>query len=1118
VVKIAEHDAANGEKPKKKMGKIRHSIRYFTDRFRTWLYNEVLPEEGKFTQTEYETGESEGEVPVEKEFGGVFAKNQAMVDYIGKVEQNWAEVEGKLLWPMHDNKVKYETEPHSSTITDMYRLIEFYRDQELVRHETFIFEYQGTIKIEDEETKFNKSDLRLVESNAYTTIKDAQKVIDSFEGKDPSTLTEKNKEDLEDAKERLNAAKAAIGNIENIVSKMSFLPKLKIDYETIPYLNGKPEKIITFGMQSIGEVQARFQELQKHLDNFASSNGVLAATRTPITRLFSALKEELDEVQGAVVKHHEKLHHVDSTLGEVIGMATVKIEKLRPDKNLIRFPHTYKVIKPFIKKKFEEKIKSVEQDSSSDKIFKIVESGKKERIMASYFNPAKNPYKNELEEVKRKIKSDIELRKVYQDIQKFQGIVDNIDNENNAAETSYKNAVSKAVQTRLKGRLIKLIYKELSSKILDDEGQSKSFTKEVYRRVYDLMETLLYMSANSVVLSEDKYLTLNNGDVVTDLRDLINSLIKLDKRTFESHIRANGNDFADWITNAYNLKALSSLVSKMKNKDDIISIIDSKMSISKDNYRQSLKELLEFIESGSDKLTRVLDPSTIKKLSDELKKELRDSKKNLELPPYSLASKRDGLGKLYKFVLKLVLDISNARRSSLTKLKDKVYAISKKIDSIGSVKRDDLDSAFKDLIKDISELLNQETDRIERVSRSIETIKKEIDKIADAQSADLTGIKKKNEGVQKNSEENLKNLKTELRQYFEYVIRKEQLDFYISELTPTHNFRKLDHETEPGKDENGWPLEVDPDTNVVLLDKWWNELGQNEWHLRTIANKTGGSQKLKKELNITATITNGVVKIIGTPQREIRTINKEWIGDIDPMDKIMFIENEWDAFRDDFRDGRYHLYSKTSMDYILAGTKKITPTKSIGLNINTKNENTRIKFRPIYVTGADKGQFPDNFKEGDVIPEIKLTEIPQDERMVTRAYELELYGGRKLEKVRTPRSFNPAFDRAAVGSEFLHWGRMLYYEPYEGVSMWSENPFPHVTSRGIAKYLIDLTMRRTFSFKEARDILKRYQWDFGVRHYGPPFITDPLGPATPGSGGHSGTGQLAGNLDRSKSH
>ena len=43
----------------------------------------------------------------------------------------------------------------------------------------------------------------------------------------------------------------------------------------------------------------------------------------------------------------------------------------------------------------------------------------------------------------------------------------------------------------------------------------------------------------------------------------------------------------------------------------------------------------------------------------------------------------------------------------------------------------------------------------------------------------------------------------------------------------------------------------------------------------------------------------------------IRLIPKEYIGDLDPLDKLMFVYNEWDSFRDDFRDGRYHPYSKT---------------------------------------------------------------------------------------------------------------------------------------------------------------------------------------------------------------
>lgn len=348
------------------------------------------------------------------------------------------------------------------------------------------------------------------------------------------------------------------------------------------------------------------------------------------------------------------------------------------------------------------------------------------------------------------------------------------------------------------------------------------------------------------------------------------------------------------------------------------------------------------------------------------------------------------------------------------------------------------------------------------------------------------------------------------------------------------NFNKSD-EIEAGLDENGWPLEVyeEPegsDNWFVLLDKWWLELSQNDWHEKTIKGKAGGKDIWKRK------VEDGVKK------HSIRKVPPEWvknpnlaidpedklglgIGDVDPLDKVMFIYNEWDSYRDDFRDGRYHLHSKTSMDYIIAGTKPfmeykikgktlisgqlgITPIEAITLPIDTNDQETRIKFRPIYYTKADTS---DETKLGEVNPKggrdkIEPSQIPNDERQVTRRYEMEIQDPANTRQtkvlknqVRKPNPFNPAFDRVAVQIAkrgYLHWGRMYYYETLEGITKWSENPFPHVTSRGMAKYLIDLTIRNTFSFNEAREILRSGQqkWDYGVRHYEEPFITDPLGP------------------------
>ncbi len=333
---------------------------------------------------------------------------------------------------------------------------------------------------------------------------------------------------------------------------------------------------------------------------------------------------------------------------------------------------------------------------------------------------------------------------------------------------------------------------------------------------------------------------------------------------------------------------------------------------------------------------------------------------------------------------------------------------------------------------------------------------------------------------------------------------------------------KKDDEVEAGTDENGMPLEVfefPPHSNdyYVLLDLWWAELAENEWHENTIKKKPGGKEKWAEK------VTNGIRKRskYAVPYNSISEVKLEkeawvrkvpdpkFVGDVDPLDKICFISNEWDSFRDDFRDGRFHPNSKSSMDYLIAELDGITPYNPIKFRIKTTDIETRIRFKPIYYTeagGASK-DLCGNIDPKGGLGEISTDNIPEDERLVTRRYEMKINAENAkpdkdgkvkeetLKLVRKPRHLNPAFDRSAIGHDFIHWGRMLYYETPDGIEKWSENPFPHVATRGFGKYLINLVLNNTYSLEEARRVLKGHLWDYGVRHYGKPYILDPLGPA-----------------------
>ena len=298
-----------------------------------------------------------------------------------------------------------------------------------------------------------------------------------------------------------------------------------------------------------------------------------------------------------------------------------------------------------------------------------------------------------------------------------------------------------------------------------------------------------------------------------------------------------------------------------------------------------------------------------------------------------------------------------------------------------------------------------------------------------------------------------------------------------------------------GLDENGYPLEIDEE-GVVLLDKWWFEIGENPWQRQVITSKPGGAEIIRR---IDYIRRNG-----------IRVVDKRFTTDhayLDLLDMAVYIYNEVDSVRDDLRDGRFHKYSKTATDYIIHAegglntdpnkfkvTREILDTP-IGLSFNQFN------------TAGDYGYIkarPDSFDRN----------IPSEEIAVKRNYRIKEYNTTTNtfalgpERERQPTNISPAFDRRALNraAPFIHWGRMYYYEDTEGINKWSENPYPHISTRGIAKYIMYWVAVRTQNIEEAKEAAESEKgYDIGVRRplVGGKFIKNPFKDVVSiGGGGH----------------
>lgn len=374
--------------------------------------------------------------------------------------------------------------------------------------------------------------------------------------------------------------------------------------------------------------------------------------------------------------------------------------------------------------------------------------------------------------------------------------------------------------------------------------------------------------------------------------------------------------------------------------------------------------------------------------------------------------------------------------------------------------------------------------------------------------------------------ENIIKTRSEWEKRVKLIFRKEQLELYLRELTPINpKFKKRDEEIEYGLDENGYPLEIDPKENgIVLIDKWWNELAQNKWQLTTIAKKPGGVELLKTHLGLDVKLIGPIGDIkevqflnLRSPDemRPIRYVDdKRFWGHLDLLEAGHIIFSYWDAVRDDFRDGRFHKHSKSVGDYVIEGmggfdeelaapyfkgwglSRKIGsfftrrgnfPLGRVNINVDVADKNVQINAKP------------EDFENTNI--------IPKDEAAVTRDYIMRLTkvppgdlpkdvikkgDSYFIQGTRRPTKYNPGFDRRAENLKYIHWGNMYYYRWISGANEWSENPFPHISTRGIALYLAYLAATDVYHYEDAVRVLKGHKMDYGVRGQGKHGVVNPL--------------------------
>lgn len=194
----------------------------------------------------------------------------------------------------------------------------------------------------------------------------------------------------------------------------------------------------------------------------------------------------------------------------------------------------------------------------------------------------------------------------------------------------------------------------------------------------------------------------------------------------------------------------------------------------------------------------------------------------------------------------------------------------------------------------------------------------------------------------------------------------------------------------PGLDPYGHPLEVDED-NVVMIDKHPEAEGERR----------------------------------SVPQPDF------FVSPLDALEMVNYMNNMFDTYRDDLRDGRYHPNSLTINEYLQANNESIWGLWGLrNENSIKKQSNQKVKLNS--ATG-----------EGSEV-EIKVKATDKNP-----AFDLSLFQGEEI----------PA------DPPWRHAGRKYYYDVPDG-TMKSKMMDAHISARGVSMYVMEKVTREMQKFDE----------------------------------------------------
>lgn len=271
-----------------------------------------------------------------------------------------------------------------------------------------------------------------------------------------------------------------------------------------------------------------------------------------------------------------------------------------------------------------------------------------------------------------------------------------------------------------------------------------------------------------------------------------------------------------------------------------------------------------------------------------------------------------------------------------------------------------------------------------------------------------------------------------------------------------------------GYDAYGHPLEVDG-KGKVLLDGWFN-LAVDKTKEKYIM---VGAEGIKAK------------------KTKVREFPSEFIRPLDTLDVVNDVHNEWDEYRDDARDGRYHPFTLGSIDYTMANypvllkkerwkdkLKKLGPKPTgdwliIGEKKITAMEDDAATHGYKGEKGKQKSYRSYRYR---ICPN-----IPDENEKYESGFETET-------RLRYTSNLSPAFDKRAYGKKWEYIGRKFYWISAEHADKW-EIKEPLLTTRGLSMYIVNRIKNQVKEIENMEwlfDKIGHENFDYGPRSFPKP--------------------------------